>query len=431
MPHHPIMANVTVVLIGTLDTKGPEHAFVRDRLLAAGVDVLLVDVGILGQPTIAPDVPAEVVARAAGTTLEELREAGMSAGHRSIALEAMAQGASTLVAAWREEGRCDGVMGLGGSGGSAIISAVLRSLPIGVPKLLVSTMASGDTRAYVGTRDLMLLHPVTDIQGLNRVSRQVLANAANAMAGMVRGPVATEAQEAPLVAISMMGVTTPGAVGVQARLEAAGFETIVFHANGAGGMAMEELIEQGVVEGVVDLTTNELTSELYGGILSAGPDRLTVAGRLGIPQVVAPGALEVLNFGPRASLPDRFSGEERRIVIHSVSVTSVRSTTQEAREIGVRFAERVNMATGPTTVLLPLGGCSKYELPGGPYVDPASLQALFEAIREHLRPEIPCEDVDANINDPLFADAATQAFLRLWAAAAGAQGASLPTTGGR
>ncbi len=404
----------TVVLLGTLDTKGPEHAYVRDRLREAGVDVTLVDVGILAAPTVPPDVEAEAVARAAGTSLERLRTAGTASGHRAQALEAMARGAAALVADWRAQGRCDGVMGLGGSGGSAIVSAVLRSLPVGVPKLLVSTMTSGDVRPYVGTRDLTLMHAVTDIQGLNRVSRQVLANAAHAMAGMVLGLATTPTDDRPLVAISMMGVTTPAVQGIQARLEAAGLETIVFHANGAGGMAMEELIESGSVDGVVDLTTNELTSELYGGILSAGPGRLTAAGRRGIPQVVAPGALEVINFGPRETLPERFSGPERRIVDHSASVTSVRSTAAEAAEIGARFAERVNVATGPTVVLLPLGGCSKYELPGGPFVDPEADAALFGAIRTGLRPDIPCRDVTANINDAAFIDAASRAFLELW-----------------
>ena len=403
-----------VVLLGTLDTKGPEHAFVRDRLREAGVDVTLVDVGVLDAPTVEPDISAHAVARAGGTTIEHLRVAGMAAGHRAIALEAMASGASALVAEWRREGRCDGVMGLGGSGGSAIVSAVLRSLPIGVPKLLVSTMTSGDMRPYVGTRDLTLVHPVTDIQGLNRVSRQVLANAANAMAGMVRGRATTRQEDLPLVAISMMGVTTPGAQGIQARLEAAGLETIVFHANGAGGLAMEELIASGSVDGVVDLTTNELTSELYGGILSAGPTRLTAAGRRGIPQVVVPGALEVVNFGPRASLPELFAGPERRIVDHSASVTSVRTTAAEAAEIGARFAERVNVATGPTVVLIPLGGCSKYELPGGPFIDAAADAALFGAIRAGLRADIACHDVDANVNDDAFIEAASTTFLRLW-----------------
>ncbi len=407
-------SNPTVVLLGTLDTKGTEHGFVRDCLRDAGVEVILVDVGILGRPTVEPDVPAHDVARAAGTTLDELRGAAVGGEHRAMALEAMARGASALVASWRDQGRCDGVMGMGGSGGTAIISAVLRSLPIGVPKLLVSTMTSGDTRSFVGTRDLMLLHPVTDIQGLNRISRRVLGNAANAMAGMVRWSATATEGDAPLVALSMQGVTTPSVQDVQARLEAAGFETIVFHANGSGGMAMEELIETGAVDGVLDLTANELTSELLGGILSAGPGRLTAAGRRGIPQVVAPGALEVINFGPLSTVPAPFAGPERRIVIHSAEITSVHATAAEAAEIGTRFAERVSVATGPTIVLLPLGGCSKFELPGGPFIDPDVDAALFGAIRAGLRPGIPCRDVHANINEPAFAEAATGAFLELW-----------------
>jgi uncharacterized protein (UPF0261 family) len=420
----------SVVLLGTLDTKGPEHDFVRGRLREAGVAVTLVDVGVLGPPSVAPDVSSDEVAAAAGTTLVDLRRAG-AGGNRAVALEAMASGAAAVVARLRAEGRCDGVMGLGGSGGSAIVAAVLRSLPIGVPKLLVSTMTSGDMRPYVGTRDLTLVHPVTDVQGLNRISRQVLANAANAMAGMVHGLAATPRVEAPLVAITMMGVTTPGAQGVQARLEAAGFETIVFHANGAGGMAVEELVGTGEIDGMIDLTTNELTSEIYGGILSAGPTRLTAAGRIGIPQVVAPGALEVINFGPRASIPARFAEPGRRIVTHSATVTSVRSSAAEAEEIGRLFAERVSTATGPTAVLLPLRGCSKYELPDGPFVDPDASAALFGAIRRALRPDIPCLEVDANINDAAFAEAATRTFLDLWGRGRPPTGPGPAAPGGR
>jgi uncharacterized protein (UPF0261 family) len=416
MSHDATMSEPrTVVLLGTLDTKGHEHAWVRDRLRAGGVAVTLVDVGIMGTPGVEPDVSAADVARAAGTTVEALRETGAGGGHRGDALEVMARGAAVLVGQWRREGRCDGVMGLGGSGGSAIISAVLRSLPIGVPKLLVSTMTSGDTRPYVGTRDLVLVHPVTDIQGLNRVSRAVLTNAANAMVGMVRGPhEAPEGHDRPLVAITMQGVTTPGAQAVQHRLEAAGCETIVFHANGAGGLALEELVGQGIVDAVVDLTPNELTSELFGGILSAGPQRLTTAGRLGIPQVVAPGALEVVNFGPRDTLPETFAGPQRRFVIHSPSVTSVRVTAGEAATIGARFAERINQSVGATVVLLPLGGCSRYSLPGGPFVDATADAALFAAIRAGLRTDIPCRDVDANLNEAAFAVAAVEALFQIW-----------------
>ncbi len=357
---------------------------------------------------------AAQVARAAGADLAGLRFTSRSGDQRATVLDAMARGATSIVADLRAAGRCSGAMGLGGSGGSTIISAVLRSLPLGVPKLLVSTMASGDVRSYVGTSDLTLVYPVTDVQGLNRVSRLVLANAASAMAGMVaRIPLASTTERA-LVAITMQGVTTPAVQGVQARLEAAGFETIVFHATGSGGQAMEELIDAGVIDGVVDLTTNELTSERYGGILSAGPGRLTAAGRAGIPQVVAPGALEVINFGPRSTLPARYDVPGRRMVIHSPSITSVRADPEEAAEMGRILAARVNAATGPAAVVLPLGGCSKYELPGGPFVDPEGDAVLFGAIRAGLRADIACGEVEANINEPAFADLAVSTFLELW-----------------
>lgn len=406
----------TVVLVGTLDTKGPEHAFVRDRLRDAGIDVVVVDVGVLGDPSFEPDVPAAAVAHAAGTTLADVRRASEGGRGRADALDAMARGATAVVVELRARGRCAGAMGLGGSGGTTIVSAVLRSLPLGVPKVLVSTMAAGDIRPYVGARDFTLVHPVTDVQGLNRVSRRVLANAAHAMAGMVRhrDDAAAGDAAAPLVALTMMGVTTRGAQQVAARLEAAGFETIVFHANGSGGQAMEELIDEGAIDGIVDLTTSELTSERFGGVVSAGPGRLTAAGRAGIPQVVATGALDVANFGPRAVVPARFDGPDRRIVVHSPTITSVRVDAAEAAEMGRLLAEKVSRATGPAAVVLPLGGCSVYEVPDGPFVDRAADAALFAAIRAGLRAGIPCRAAAANINDPAFAELAVATFLELW-----------------
>jgi len=405
----------TVVLVGTLDTKGPEHAFVRDRLREAGAAVTVVDVGVLGDPGFTPDVSAAEVARAAGVELADLRFTREGSDTRAVALETMSRGAIAIVAELRDRGACHGVMGLGGSGGSTIVSGVLRSLPVGVPKLLVSTMASGNVRNFVGTSDVTLVHSVTDVQGLNRVSRRVLANAAHAMAGMVAGLTAAPGADVPLVALTMMGITTNAVQRIQATLEAAGFETIVFHAVGSGGQAMEEMIDAGLIDGVVDLTTSELTDELCGGILSAGPDRLTAAGRRGIPQVVVPGALEVIIFGPRASIPARYDAPERRIVVHNPSITAVRVTAEEGAELGRILATKVNGATGPATVLLPLGGCSEYEQPGGPYVDPEADATMFDAIRSTLRPGIPCREIDANVNDPAFADATAETFLELWA----------------
>jgi len=404
----------TVVLVGTLDTKGPEHEFVRDRLLEAGVMITVIDVGVLGEPGFPPDVSATDVARAAGVDLADLRFSREGSDTRAPALDAMGRGAVAIVGDLFARGQCAGVMGLGGSGGSTVVSAVLRSLPVGVPKLLVSTMASGNVRNFVGTSDVTLVYPVTDVQGLNRVSRRVLANAAHAMAGMVRGLATAALADVPLVAITMMGVTTPAAQRVQRTLEDAGFETIVFHAVGSGGQAMEEMIDGGLVDGVVDLTTSELTDELCGGILSAGPDRLRAAGRKGIPQVVVPGALEVINFGPRDTIPARYDIAERRIVIHNPSISAVRVDAAEAATLGRILATKVNAATGPTAVLLPLRGCSKYELPGGPYIDPDADAAMFDAIRATLRDGIKLREVDVNINDPAFADAAAETFLSLW-----------------
>lgn len=407
----------TVVLVGTLDTKGPEYAFVRERLHDQGVDVVVVDVGVLGEPSFTPDVSAAEVARAAGAEIADLRFTREGSDTRAVALATMERGAVAVVARLRSQGRCDGVMGLGGSGGSTVVSGVLRSLPVGVPKLLVSTMASGNVRNFVGTSDVCLVYSVTDVQGLNRVSRTVLSNAAAAMAGMVRGlAAATPGAETPLIALTMFGITTPCVQRIQAALEALGFETIVFHAVGSGGQAMEAMVDAGLIDGVVDVTTSELTDELCGGVFSAGPDRLTAAGRRGIPQVVVPGALEVINFGPRDSVPAHLDVPERTIVVHNPSVCAVRTNATESAELGRILAAKVNAATGPTAVLLPLRGLSKYEAPGGPYVDPDADAALFDAVRATLRPGIDLVEVDANVNDPAFADAAVETFLRLWAA---------------
>jgi uncharacterized protein (UPF0261 family) len=403
-----------VVLVGTLDTKGREYAFVRDRLREAGVVVTVVDVGILGDPPFTPDISSAEVARAAGATLEDLRFAREGSDTRAVALAAMGRGATALVRTRFDAGEVQGVMGLGGSGGSTVVSDVLRSLPVGVPKLLVSTMASGDVRGFVGTSDLTLVHPVTDVAGLNRVSRRVLANAANAMAGMVRFDAGIGRADAPLVALTMFGVTTPGVLAIQAGLEALGFETIVFHAVGSGGRAMEEMIDAGLIDAVVDVTTSELTDELLGGIFPGGPHRLEAAGRRGIPHVVVPGALEVLNFGPRDTVPAHLDVPERRIVVHNPSVCAVRTNAEESGRLGAILARKVNAAVGPSAVVLPLGGLSKYELPGGPFRDLVADEALFAAIRATLRPGIRLLEIAANVNDPAFAAAVLDVFLALW-----------------
>ena len=403
-----------VALVGTLDTKGREYAFVRERLRDAGVESIVIDVGVLGEPPFVPDVTATDVARAAGVNLADLRFAREGSDTRAVALAAMGKGAIVIVGDLLASGAIDGVMGLGGSGGSTVVSDALRSLPVGVPKLLVSTMAAGDVRGFVGISDMTLVHPVTDVAGLNRVSRRVLANAAHAMAGMVRFHYDPAAASAPLVAITMFGVTTPGVLAIQDGVEAMGFETIVFHAVGSGGRAMEEMIDHGLIDAVIDVTTSELTDELLGGIFPGGPHRLEAAGRMGIPQVVVPGAIEVLNFGARESVPARFDVPERPLVIHNPSVCAVRTNREESVQLGAILAAKVNAAVGPSAVVLPLGGLSKYELPGGPFRNLDLDEALFTEIRATLRPDIVLREVDANVNDQAFVDAVLDVFRERW-----------------
>ena len=404
----------TVVLIGTLDTKGREYAFVRDRLREAGIEPLLVDFGVLGEPPFTPDVSAREIARLGGAELEALRFEREGSETRAQALAVMGRGAAAQLRRLHEDGRCDGVLGLAGSGGSAVIAEAMRALPIGVPKLLVSTMIATSAADYVGTRDLCLLYPVTDIAGLNRVSRTILANAAGAIAGMAAARSGSIVADRPLVALTMMGVTTPCVLRVQEGLERAGFETIVFHAVGTGGRAMEEMLREGTIDGVCDITTHELADHELGGIFGAGPERLAVAGQLGLPFVAVPGALEFVNFGPRASVPTSLDVPARRIVVHNPSVCAVRLDSEEAMRLGRVFAERVNAAVGPVTVVLPLGGCSGYERAHGPFVDPEADAALFAAIRSGLRADVEVREVDANVNDPPAADAILEAFLEAW-----------------
>ena len=409
----------TAVLVGTLDTKGREYAFVRDMLLDNGLDVITVDVGVLGRPGFHPDIGADLVCQAAGHTLASLQFGREGSDTRAVALNVMRDGATVIVQQLTEQGRCDGVMGLGGSGGSAVLSGAMRSLPFGLPKLLVSTMASGDVSAYVGSSDLCLMHSVTDIAGLNRISRLVLANAAAAMAGMIAGRTAAQYEDArpvdarPAVGVTMLGVTTPGALRVIKRLEAAGYEPIVFHAVGSGGRAMESLISSGVITGVVDFTIKEVTDALLGGAFDAGPDRLRSAGRLGYPQVVVPGAMEVLNFGPLSSVPAGLRDGSRPLVQHNDQVTAVRISDAEAERVAGEVAERLNQSTGPVSVVVPSRGLDSYDTVDGPFFDPEADALMIRSLETGLRGDIEIVTSDTHINDPAFADLVADTFIRL------------------
>jgi len=385
----------TVVLAGTLDTKGHEYAFLRDRVREHGVDVLLVDVGV-HPPQVEPDVSREEVARAAGAKSSALAEAG----DRGAATEAMGRGAAALLTSLHEQGRVDGVLGLGGSGGSSIVTSAMRALPVGVPKLMVSTVASGDTRPYVGAVDVTMMYSVVDIAGINSISARILTNAAGAIAGMVRGTV-PPLEHKPLVGASMFGVTTSGVTRARERLEELGYEVLVFHATGTGGRSMEALVAGGFLAGVLDLTTTELADELVGGVLSAGPDRLEAAGAAGLPQVVSLGALDMVNFGPRESVPAKF--EDRTLYVHNPTVTLMRTTPDECRELGRQIGRKLSAAQGPTVLFVPRKGISMIAVQGQPFHDPAADEALLGGLHETLQPRVEVHELDLDINDPSFA----------------------------
>ena len=391
----------TVVLVGTLDTKGAENEFVRDRLRAAGVDVLVVDTGVLEPPAFPPDITRREVAAAAGADFDALA----AARDRGAAITAMAEGAEVVVRRLHEEGRLDGALALGGTGGTSIATRAFRALPLGVPKVVVSTAASGNTADYIRETDLMLMPSVTDIAGLNRISTRILANAAAAVAGMVlAAPLPEAVSGRPMVAASMFGVTTPCITRARTRLETLGYEVLVFHMTGTGGRTLESLAAQGLLAGVLDATTTELADELVGGIFSAGPDRLTAAGQAGIPQVVSVGALDMVNFGPMDSVPDQF--KDRNLYVHNPITTLMRTTAEENTELGTRLARRLNAATGPTSLFLPLRGVSAIDVDGAPFRDEAADRALFGAIQDQLDTQrVELVEMDMDVNDDRFADA--------------------------
>jgi uncharacterized protein (UPF0261 family) len=391
----------TVVLVGTLDTKGAENEFVRDRLRAAGVDVLVVDTGVLEPPGFPPDITRQEVAAAAGADFDAL----VAARDRGTAITAMAEGAEVVIRRLYEEGRLDGALALGGTGGTSIATRAFRPLPLGVPKVVVSTAASGNTADYIRETDLVLMPSVTDIAGLNRISTRILANAAAAVAGMVTSaPLPAAAAGRPMVAASMFGVTTPCITRARARLETLGYEVLVFHMTGTGGRTLESLAAQGLLAGVLDATTTELADELVGGIFSAGPDRLSAAGKAGIPQVVSVGALDMVNFGPMDTVPAQF--KDRNLYVHNPITTLMRTTAAENTELGTRLARRLSAATGPTSLFLPLRGVSAIDVDGAPFRDEAADRALFSAIHDGLDTQrVELVEMDTDINDDRFADA--------------------------
>jgi len=403
----------TVAIIAALDTKAAEAQFVGEIVRHRGHRTLTIDVGVLADPSIQPDIPSDEVARAGGSDLATLR----GGRAKAQAMAVMTEGAARIVARMFEALRFDGLIGMGGTAGTTIASSAARALPLGVPKLIVSTIASGDTRPFVGTKDITMMYSVVDIAGLNRISTKILANAACAIVGMVEGEAPVLEGEAkalasrPVIAASMFGNTTPCVDRARAILDASGYEVLVFHATGTGGMTMESLIADGYVDGVLDVTTTEWADELCGGVFSAGPHRLEAAADAGVPQVVAPGCLDMVNFWRPDSVPAAYA--QRKLFNWNPSVTLMRTNVEENARLGRVLAKKVIKSRGAVSVLLPLRGVSQLDSAGNVFWWPEADAALFDAIRRYMRPDVPIIDVDANINDPLFAERAAATLLSM------------------
>jgi uncharacterized protein (UPF0261 family) len=396
-----------VVLAGALDTKHIEYVFVRDRLTSHGIMSIMLDFGVLGTAGIEADVTRMNVAAAAGTTLRALQ----ASGDRNDAMVAMANGAAAEVSRLYQEGKVSGLIVLGGSNAGYVMGRLAQSLPFGVPKILVSTIVAGDTRPYVGTSDLTMMYPVVDISGVNSISRTVLAHAADACAGMLTAPAVELTTGKRSIAASMFGVTTACVSRVQRILESDGCEVHTFHANGVGGLTLEAMLRDGLFDAVVDITTTELADEMMGGVCSAGPGRLTAAGAMGIPQVVSVGALDMVNFGALETIPAKYRG--RVLHAHNPAVTLMRTNLEECAALGKEIARKLNAATGPAEVLVPLRGFSQVSVKGAPFCDPAADKALIDALSENLVPQIPLHLIDTDINDPAFGAEVTQSLRRM------------------
>jgi uncharacterized protein (UPF0261 family) len=395
-------------MIGAFDTKGHEYALLRQRLLDAGLNVIAVDTGVM--PADAPfrvDVAASDVATAGGADLSNLRQNK----DRGAAMKAMSQGAAAVAKRLHGEGRLDGIIGMGGTGGSSVVTAAMRALPLGVPKVCLSTIASGDTSSYVGSKDITLIPSIVDVAGVNRISRMMIAQAAAAITGMVNAKPVAATEDRPIIAASMFGNTTECVNACSKLLDNAGFEVLVFHATGTGGRTMESLVDEGLIDSVLDITTTEWADTICGGIFDAGRDRLSAPGRRGIPHLIVPGCVDMCNFGPRATVPQKYN--DRLLYEWNPSVTLMRTTVDENREMGRIFAEKANASTGPVAFLLPLRGVSILDGDGQLFCDRAADQAMFDAIKQHVRPNIPVIELDNNINDAAFAERAVGLMMEL------------------
>lgn len=397
----------TVAVLGTFDTKGKELKFIKECIEEHGLKTLCINTGVF-EPVVEPDISSAEVAAAVGADINAIVEKR----DRATATEVLAKGTEKLIPQLYAEGKFDGIISIGGSGGTSLATPAMRQLPLGVPKVMVSTMASGDVSPYVGTSDIVMIPSVVDAEGLNDISKVIFSNAANAVVGMVQNRKEIESDGKPLLAATMFGVTTPCVKAAEDYLHEQGYDVLVFHATGTGGKCMEALIDQGFIKGVLDLTTTEWCDEVVGGVLNAGPDRLTAAGKNGIPQVVSVGALDMVNFGPMDTVPAQF--KDRNLYKHNPTVTLMRTTADELKSIGHEIATRLAGATGKTTLMLPLKGVSMIDVEGQPFYDAEADKVLFDTLRTELADSnVEIVELDTDINDKEFAVAAAKKLISL------------------
>jgi len=400
----------TICLIGAFDTKGEEYAFVREQILSRGHKVFTVNTGVLGTTALFPvDVEADRVAESGRGNLEQLRKKK----DRGEAMKVMCAGAARLIKSLYDEGKFDGIFGMGGSAATTVVTSAMRILPVGVPKVCVSTVASGDVSVYVGTKDITMIPSIVDVVGINRVSRIIFSRAVGAICGMVETDIPEATEDKPVITASMFGNTTECVNACVKELSAKGYEVLVFHATGTGGKTMESLVNEGLVDAVLDITTTEWADTVCGGVLDAGPERLDAPGRMGIPHLIVPGCVDMANFGAPDTVPAKYKEENRTFYEWNPSVTLMRTNNEENEKMGKVFAEKANAAKGPVAFLIPLRGVSILDGDGQPFCDREVDRAMFDAIKANVRAGIPVIEMDNNINDPEFSAKAVEMMLDL------------------
>ena len=397
----------TVVIVGSLDTKGTEYAFVKELIEKEGVETLVVDFSVMGDPTLKPDVGRDEVAKAGGGDLAYLT----SGDHKDEAMKTMADGLAVIVRKLYDDGKLDGIIGMGGSGGTSLITTAMRTLPVGVPKIMVSTVGGGDVSAYTGTKDITFMPSIVDVAGINSISRNIYANAAGAIAGMVKIEKPAVKEEKPLVVASMFGNTTTCVDNAREIVEKEGYEVLVFHATGIGGKTMESLIADGYITASMDITTTELADEVCGGAFNAGPDRCMAASRAGIPAVIVPGCVDMANFWGIDTVPEKYRA--RNLYEWNPNVTLLRTNVEENIRMGEMIAAAANASSAPVAIVIPLKGVSMLDSPGGQFWDEEADKACFDAIKKNIKAGIEVIEMDNNINDPEFSGKVAELILAM------------------